>query len=475
MCRSRSTKLAFPLLFIAASFLSVHAQSSTNSPKPATGNEVIEPFVPSKSKVRGRAIFDDTGSPAVDALVHLLEPNGYRPKIAMTTNERGGFSFGGIPAGEYYVVVQPMEDFEPGYPSFPNPFRMGDEEFDKARLEAFTRGFPKITIDGNNSVQIDVRVPRRRGSMISGQVTGPNSTPLLHASVSILRQLQKGLVVIQSVRTGPDGSFRVGPLPVGDYLVRAIGLDKKEILDDVHKVELPNAVYFVSTTDVKDAAPVTVFEGQDTKSINISLEPQKRATVSGSLRMQGSGKPLANVMVGLRGGGRDYFMKSDENGRWSFSHVAPATYTLQVGSSGLPADAPLPPQPFIHRYQELTVGESDIKDFVVELLEGGRISGTVALERGTESKPRSISIIASSETSDGQSPAGARVTEDGRFSMSGVPIGQITLRVSTWPMKAYVTKSILWNGVDLLKDKLAVSDEAEIRNVVIVIAPAGPR
>src|SRR6185312_8976911 len=406
----------------------------------------------------------------------LLEPNSVRPKIAMTTNERGGFSFGGIPAGEYYVVVQPVYEFTPGHPSFPYPFHMGDAEFDAARVEAFTRGFPKITIDGNNSIQIEVRVPRHRGNMISGQVTGPNSTPVPDASVSILRHLHKGLTVVQSIRTGPDGGFRVGPLPVGDYFVRAIGLDKKELLDDVREVELPNAVFYISATDVKDAVPVSVLQGQDTASINISLDVHKLATVSGQLRMRESGKPLANVLVNLRGAGHDHIMSSDDNGHWSFSHVASGTYTLQVGTSGFsfPPNAPPAPQPFIHKYQELTVGETDIKDVVVELSRGGRISGTVTLEGDGVHKPNAIMITAITQKRDGQNPAGARVNNDGSFSMLGVPLGELTVQVSTSPLKAYVAKSIRWNGVDLMKEKLTVAEESDIQNVVVVIAPADP-
>lgn len=479
MYRSLSIpKLVLPGLLIGLCAVGAHAQADTA--KETTGNEVAKPFVASKSKIKGRAIFDDTGLPAVDALVSLVNPKSPRPLGGMTTNERGTFGLGGMPPGEYYVVVQPMEEFGSGYPSIPNPFRTGDEEFDAARLEAFTRGFPKVTVDGTNLIELEIRIPRTHGGVISGRITGVSSGAVAHTSVSILRQLHKGLSIIESVRTGADGAFRVTRLPPGEYFVRAIDLDKNE-LADAGEVELPNAVYFAAAKDIKDAVPVTVLPEQESASINISLEMNKRATVSGLLRMRPSGKPLTNVMVMLRGReGRDHVINSDENGRWSFSHVASGVYTLQVGTIGIspPFDASRTqldasrPQPFVHKYQQLTVGESDINDIVVELLEGGRISGTVILEGKGTSKPGSIIITADSLAGDGQNPGAARVSDYGVFNLVGVPLGQVTLRASTFPGKEYVTKSIQWNGVDLLKEKLDVVESTDIRNVVIVIAPA---
>jgi len=470
-----TAKLLFSAILIATSAIAARAQVDTANPKPAAGNEVIQPLVPSKSKVGGRVIFADTGLPADDALVSLVNPKSPRPLGGMTTNKRGAFGLGGIPPGEYYVVAQSREEFGSGYPSIPNPFRTGDEDFDAARLEVFTRGFPKITVDGRNVIQLEIRIPRSHGGVISGQITGANSAAVPRASVTILRRLNNGLRTIEAIRAGDDGRFRVTRLPPGDYFVRALGLEKNEFVD-VHELELPNAVYFSSTTDIKEAVPVTVLQDQETGSINISLETRKLATVSGLLRMGRSGKPLANVMVGLRGQGRDHIMNSGEDGGWSFSHVASGKYTLLVGSSGvsMPAGPPLPAQPYVHKYQELIVGESDIKDLVIELSQGGRISGTVMLEGSSPSKPNSIAIIASSLTRDGQNPAGARVNSDGSFSLAGVPLGEVTLRASIFPFKEYITKSIQWNGIDLLKEKLNVVEDSDIRNIVVVIAPAAP-
>jgi Carboxypeptidase regulatory-like domain len=459
-------------LILALSAIGAHAQDSNS--KPASGNEVIRPPVRSKTVVRGRAIFDDTGLPAVAALVRLLDPKSPRPMGGMTTNDRGGFGLGGIPPGEYYLIVQPASEFAAGQPSFSFPLRTGDEAFDAALLDEFTRGFPRITVDGLNSMQIEVRVPRRHGGMISGQITGANAVPAPAASVSILRKLNNGLKVIVSARSAPNGDFRIPRLPAGDYFVRAIALGERETVDN-RELELPSAVYFPAAADLKDAVPVTVLPDQETARINISLEIHRLATVSGLLKMRKTGMPLANVRVNLIGDQQQHFVTSDSEGRWKIPHVASGKYSLTTGTMGVPAPPGAQPEagPFVHKYQQLTVGENDIADLVIEHEEGGRVSGTVIVEGIAVNKPSSITIIATSAAGDGQNSAGARVNSDGSFLVTGVPLGTINVRAGVFPFNEYVTKSIRWNGVDLMKKKLEVAEGSDISNVVVVLAPVG--
>jgi hypothetical protein len=460
-------KLSLLALLVILPAISTFAQSNTSD----TSASVIQPVVRSKTVIRGRAIYGDTGLPAVEAMVRLIDPKSPRPMGGMLTNERGGFGLGGIPPGEYYLIVQTKDEFVPWQPAYGFPVRTGDEAFDAERMEEFTRGFPKVTVDGINSIQIELRVPRRHGGMISGRITAANSVPVAEASVTVLRQLSTKLSIVEGGRTDSEGNFRIARLPAGDYLVRAVGLGKNERISS--KDDPSDAVYFGSTNDVKEAVPDTVLSDQETGSINISLEAHQFATVSGVLKTPGDGKPLTDVMVRLSGSKTDHMITSDSEGRWSFSHVAPGEYTLFVGrmnNTPVPGD-PKTVEPFIHRYQKLKVEESDLKDLVVELSKGGKISGTVTLEGNAMEKPRTILVRATSVEGDGQGSSGAQVIANGSFSIVGVPLGEITLRVDAFPMKTYITKAIMWNGIDLMKEKFRIDDGTEITNIQVVLAP----
>ena len=432
---------------------------------------IVQPREQSKSRIKGHVIVQDSGLPARAALVRLIDPRQPRSFGGMITDERGNFSFIGIPAGDYYVMAQAAEELDSGV-QFSLPLRIGDAAFDAARLEEFTRGFPKITIDGTNSVQLELRISGRVGGMISGRVTSSEATPVADALVNILHQTDRGWRLVQSVRTSKDGAYRVTRLPAGDYLVRAVAFDKTEtIAEDTEQV--PGAIYFASASEARDAVPVTVLPDQETSSINISLRELRLATVSGTLKMARDGRPLAGVMVRLSGeGSSDHLMNSDEQGRWSFAHVAAGRYHLVIGTQNPPLRPNEVRPRFVPRHEELTVGADDVKDVVVELSEGGQISGAVSLAAETP-RPTAIAVSAKTNLTTDQYAVIARVNNDGTFTLSGVPVGEIMLHVTILPLNSFVVKSIELNEVNLLKEKLVVTEGSEVRNVRIVIA-SGP-
>ena len=451
--------------------LSTNAQSDPARPTPLPGNVIVQPPARSFSRIKGRAIYQDTGLAAPAAIIRLIDPLKPRASGGMTADERGNFGFGGLPAGEYIIVVQAAEEFVPGVSASSFPLKIGDTAFDAARLEALTRGFPKVSLDGFNSVQIEVRVPRRFGGAISGRVTGADAAPIANARVDVLHKTDERWLTVQATKTGQEGMFRVSRLPAGEYLVRAAAFSKAEVADEDVE-ELPGAVYFASATDAGAAVPVSVFPDQETGSINISLVEHKLATVAGSIRIRG-GKPLSGVMVRLSGPGvTEHIMNSDERGRWSFDNVSSGEYTLMIGPARiLPAGInPLSPHAhdglprFVPRREEVKVTEKDIRDLVIELAEGGRISGSVELD-GDMPPPKSITVLAEGNRGDGQGQATTRVNTDGTFNLTGVPLGEVTLRVSTFPFQTYQVKSIQVNGVDLLKQKLNIEENAEIKKV----------
>ena len=312
------------------------------------------------------------------------------------------------------------------------------------------------------------------GGVISGHVTGSNSAPVPNAAVSVLRRTDAEVRLIQTVRTGDDGVFRITRLPAGDYFVRALSIGRNEF-PNLDKTDLPGAVYYPSASAADNAVPVTVLPDHETSAIDISVETSRLANVSGMLRMRGSNAPVSKVIVRLAQGATTHIVNSDEQGRWSFQHVAKGQYKLAAGTNGVAS----PPPPgevrpiFVHSTQEVTVGERDIDNLVIELTTGGRISGTITVTG--EERPRSIFISAESKDPNPSFPAQAAAERDGTFTVTGVPAGNVVLRVNAIPFKEFVVKSITWYGRDLMKEKLLIAEDSEITNVVVVLSPSGTK
>lgn len=456
-----------PLLALPAALSAQTDRASTSS---LGGNAVVQPVKPTRAGIRGQVVYEDTGQPVVDGVVRLIDLKAPRQMGGMSTNERGNFGLIGLPAGEYYVTVQLGEEFagRPTHGPLPNP--TGDAAFDALRLEEFTRGFPKVSFDGSNSVRLDVRVPRRIGGTISGRVTGLDQKPKPNAGVNILRRTETGLSVVEFTRTADDGKYKVSRLPAGEYFVRAVPLEKNEVTQ-MDFARAPGVVYFSAAADAKDAVPVVVLPDHETGSIDISLDTHRLATVSGTLKMR-SGMPLPGVMVRLSRGETDHIMNTDAEGHWSFKHVAGGKYSLVIGTTGaVPPHSEYEKLPaFIHKTQQLEVGEQDLENVELVVSPGGIVSGTVIVE-GDMPKPRAIILTAIGNPSEGQTSAQVQVKTDGTFTLKGVPIGDVRLLVSAIPMKTYTVKSISWNGTDLTKEKLSIIDDSDIRNVVVVLVP----
>jgi hypothetical protein len=110
----------------------------------------------------------------------------------------------------------------------------------------------------------------------------------------------------------------------------------------------------------------------------------------------------------------------------------------------------------------------DITNLVIEVAEGARISGTVTLE-GAKLVPGSVFISAQPPDEESLLLSPALVSPNGHFTLDGLPGGKLNLFVFT-PENRYYTKSILANGVDLLREALLVQESAEINGVRIVIS-----
>jgi protocatechuate 3,4-dioxygenase beta subunit len=473
------------------------------------------------STVRGRVVSEETGAPVAGARVRLLA--GFTSRFApltVLTDARGEFRFDNLVAGEYLVVVNPNDATQQSAVTFAVPLPSGDRRTDEAAFEEMRRrqgiASTNVTVDGTNSVTIELRFPRQPASgSISGRVQYPDGKPAANAQLTFLNRKEirghrPGATQLNA-QTDEHGFYQLGNVPPGEYLVSA-RLHEPNIVDkqgNIISVGLVIHTYYPSATSARTASPVTVEVDQQTSNIDITLVKRSTHTLSGMLVSRTSGRTLSGIHVRLRNrddldlpfavGADDRFIWTDAQGRFTFSQVMDGDYVISVGGLTSPpaprelsmspgqARSNLPPRMrdgttpledrspvassrgLVEKRQEVTIAGADVTDLAIEVSEGGRVFGTVVVEGDAPLPPR---IIVASEMKSGERrpDAFARVNMDGTFTLGGVPDGPLSLDVIISPPGRLYVKSITAAGVDLMREPPLIGDGTIIRDVRIMLS-----
>jgi hypothetical protein len=385
------------------------------------------------------------------------------------TDTNGEFVFTHPGPGEYYVVAHPADEHVSSAEAAPFPLQTGDPVADAARLEQYKKDFPRVTVNGEGPVEVKLRVKNPHFGSITGRVVNANGEPVGSANVHAMKTGEKGFGV--SISADENGAYRFSGLPVGEYIVSADPPRKQPAPETPHFAGVLGSTYFPSTIDSRTSPPVVVSADREVPDINITLAPRSLHSVAGSVKAENDGHPLVGATVrlskkdpdrsrGIEEAMSTYFSTTDSQGRWLVSNLPDGAYTISVRPSGL-VGAKV--ERFVEKRQELTVAGSDLENFSIEVSLGGRVLGQVTIEQGN-AVPSDISIgIGSSIT---------RVEANGSFTATGVPEGEFPLAVMIKPQNVFYAKSIVGQGVDLLRQKLKTTAGAEIKDVRILIAPA---
>ena len=432
--------------------------------------------------VTGRVVYEDTGQPATRHRVQLIVStallnaprNGLRIPTAMT-DERGEFTLRAVTAGEYYVFSEPIDQKgRAGLEMVLN--RSGDNDADAASVAQFKKSHPKITVDGQRNVEVNLRAPNPHLGSISGIVLDAMHKPAARATVHVISKGDdfSGL----SLRTDDQGRYIVRGLPKGEYIVSAIPPAKEGTIRNYQG--LPGATYFPSTLLMRDSPPVVVLPDLDTANVDVTLIAKALRSLGGTVRVKGDNRPITNARLRLsvrhitdptsdtpratviESGMSHYTSSTDKDGRWSIYNVPDGSYLLSVE----PKQGDVITPRFVQIEQDITVNGTDIEDLLIEVSEGARLSGSLILE-GSRT-PQFINVSASS--SQPHANSWVSVDETGKFVLTGVPTGEIAVTASAFPQEKFYVKSIEANGVDLLRDKITVAEREEIKDVRVVIS-----
>jgi hypothetical protein len=432
-------------------------------------------------------VYEDTGEPAARQRVQLIiseallnARNGLAIPTAIT-NERGEFTMQRVSAGEYYVYAEPM-DKRGGSRQLESVLTpSGDDDADAANLAQFKKNNPRITVDGQRPVEINLRVTNPHFGSISGTVFDATHQPAARATVYVL---SKGNDFVgMSLRTDEQGRYKVRGLTKGEYIVSASPPAKEK--GDGERIRnyqgSSGATYYPSTLLLRNSPPVAVSPDLDTANVDVTLIPKALRNLAGTVRMRGDNRLITNAKLRLsvrqitdpasdtsKAAGVDnpmsYYMSStDKSGRWSFSNVPDGSYRLSVE----PKQGEVTTLPFVQIEQDLTVNGSDIEDLLIEVSEGARLSGHVKLE-GRGAPPLHINVSASSYNPHAN--ASSTVDKAGEFALTGVPAGEVLVSAFVSPQDKFYVKSIEANGLDLLRNNLTLAERDEVKDVRIVIS-----
>ena len=438
--------------------------------------------------VKGIVTYEDTGQPAPRVRVQLIaaeslvDRRGPQRVPTTVTAAKGEFIFVRPSAGDYYVVAHPVDERAPSAESAPFPRQTGDPSTDAANLEQYKRDFPRITVIGENPIEINLRIKNQHLGTISGLVINANGAAAAGATVHVMKTGEAGFG--GSVVTDEKGAYKFRGLTAGEYLVSADPPRKRTGPEATPGVEGPRSIegllgttYFPSTIERRESPPITVLPDGEVGDINITLIPLNLHNVTGTVQAEGDGHLIAGAVVRLFKKNADqtpasgdssaieaamnnYFSTTDAQGRWSLSNLPDGVYTISVKPTALVGPRH---ERFVEKRQDLTIMGSGIENLAVEVSLGGRVSGHVTIEKVTP-RPPDISIGVGSSIS--------KVEANGAFTVTGVAEVESPVTVIIRPPHAFYAKSIELNGRDLLREKLQTKAGIEIKDVRIVIAPA---
>jgi protocatechuate 3,4-dioxygenase beta subunit len=418
---------------------------------------------PGTASISGTVYVDgETKRPARRVRVTLTNVARSSPGQTTTTDDSGGFAFRGLPAGRFELQA------------FKNAYLRAS--FGAARPDR--AGTPVVVSDGETIRNLTMTIAR--GGVITGVVRDMRGRPVPGVSVRVLKlgyNAVTGERTLSAPSTGSAsmtddrGEYRAYGLPPGGYLVlltptppsgrgndgiRQLTRDEVQQALQAARSGAPTAaaprppltpsavttsatrvnyapVFHPGATDIRAAATIPLGLSEERAGVDIPMQLVPTATISGTISASSSTLPqflsVGLVPAGaqtemLNGAGlRGLSIQPGAGGTYTFTGVAPGTYTIKaiVGSGGARGAPPNAPTQWAAA--EVNVNGQDL-EIPLTLQPGVAINGRVVFEgsRPTAAELQTLSFALMPPGSGGRVlyGGGGRVDAEGRFTFAGV-------------------------------------------------------
>lgn len=452
-------------------------------------------FKTGTARIRGRVITSENGAPVRRAQVRITGPD-IASKAALTDAE-GRYEFRDLPGGRFVLTAT-----KSGYVSV---------QYGQTRPNESGKAIDLA--DAQTLERADISMPR--GSVIAGRVLDEFGDPVADAMVNAMRSgWANGRRRLQpsgrTATTNDLGQFRVYGLPPGDYFVSATARGADLGMLEVAMGMAPGTTgaagpsasspasgyaptYFPGTANAAEAQRIPLTAGQEVQNTDFALLPVRFVKISGTV-LGSDGKPVeGSLITAVARGGDSMFLgmgssaRTDKNGSFVMSNVAPGEYTLQTRTmqfmtSGagdtmtFTARAGVPGGPAGDAESgalPVTVGSEDLANVVILTSKGTSAAGAVTFEGAQPNSLAGIRILAAPAESEGPTPTmmpGGRpvsVTPDGTFELRGLS-GSRIIRVLGLP-PGWMLKSVRLNGADVIDTGVEFKPGEAVTGLEVVV------
>lgn len=294
--------------------------------------------------VRGMVTLEDTGAPAIGAVVSLRPTNLAPPPISpigefvvrdqphlgdlnATVDRKGVFHIDGVPAGNYVLMT-----YRPGY-----------FDPDASAANDFMR---EVHVAAGEAKKIDVRL--ERGGTIEGQVRFDNGTPA-HTGRQVADEVAVGVEIETlghlspfggAAHTDAEGRYSIGGLPPGVYIVSAGMPGKMVAVKGGGELGAGGRiVYAPRGLRASNAERIEVHPPGAVSGVDIVIQTHALYTISGKV-IGPNGEPVTEGLLRLYPTGESILPRSSPvraspigiNGEFSFDDLPNDDYTIKFQS-----------------------------------------------------------------------------------------------------------------------------------------------
>jgi carboxypeptidase family protein len=437
---------------------------------PAQRSQPRDPATEKKgtASVKGRVTSSDSGRPLRRVQIRLSAPELTEPR-STSTNLQGAYEFADLPAGRYTISVS-----RNGYLSLQYGQRRPGEP-----------PKPLQIADGQAVEKLDFTLPR--SGVISGRLSDETGDAFAGVAVYAMQtqffQGRRSLVPVgMGIRSDDAGQYRIVGLSPGEYVVMA-SIRETWTTDGKEKQVFAYAPsYFPGTANAADATRVKVAVGQEVPAIDISLQPMRAATVSGTALasdgtpLSGGNISLSQEIVGPSGGS---FMgiggtTIGADGSWKLRDMPPGEFQLTARS------ASSRDRPTETAAMTLVVQGADMEGITLSADPGGTLTGRLVTDDGNAlPASRGALRVMGQTTVPGRRSQGVPVGDTngvvgsaGDFTLKGVS-GPSMVRVAPLP-PGWAIKSIEVGDKDYVDTPLEITGGRQVDGARIVLSNRFP-
>ena len=441
--------------------------------------------------------------PVRRATIRLAAATGASVRLVGTDDE-GRFEFDALPPGSFTLSAT-----KPGFV----------ETFHGSNLRHPGRG-PGVPVAIADGQHVEVALEIVPGAVVTGTINDAGGNPAPRVSVAIVGVGPQGPrgTPARSV-TDDRGVYRVFGLAPGEYLVSAapgpgnaaargaapniaVVTDAevrwaraREGSSSTGPMPAPGRpvayapVFYPGTTDAAAAVTVALAIGEERAGIDFALQVVPTARISGTI-IDATGQPVTSASVTLYPRRRDRPSPADtlvSSGAvtlpravvsatgFSITGVAPGEYTIVARSGSMGRSAAPPPGATLWCITDLTVDGRDQSDFVLRLVPGVKLSGTIVFEHASLAPPANMSAIdlmleASGSSIGSMSTSRAIVTASGAFTFASIVPWTYTLQATPPGAAAgarWTLKSAILNGRDLADSAFEVKPGSDVSGLAV--------